>query len=106
MNQTLNNLENAQSNLSAAQTALNKANDDATAANKAVKAQQLILDTLKESKSKADAQVTNASEELKKAEAELAAEQSKLKDAKARLDAFIRKKLKTVIKKLLMLKIL
>lgn len=91
LNQTLNNLENAQSNLSAAQTALNKANDDATAANKAVKAQQLILDTLKESKSKADAQVTNASEELKKAEAELAAEQSKLKDAKARLDAFNKK---------------
>ena len=91
MNQTLNNLENAQSNLSAAQTALNKANDDVTAANKAVKAQQLILDTLKESKSKADAQVTNASEELKKAEAELAAEQSKLKDAKARLDAFNKK---------------
>ena len=91
LNQTLNNLENAQSNLSAAQTALNKANDDVTAANKAVKAQQLILDTLKESKSKADAQVTNASEELKKAEAELAAEQSKLKDAKARLDAFNKK---------------
>ena len=91
LNQTLNNLENAQSNLSAAQTALNKANDDVTAANKAVKAQQLILDTLKESKSKADAQVTNVSEELKKAEAELAAEQSKLKDAKARLDAFNKK---------------
>ena len=91
LNQALNNLENAQSNLSAAQTAFNKANDDVTAANKAVKAQQLILDTLKESKSKADAQVTNASEELKKAEAELAAEQSKLEDAKARLDAFNKK---------------
>lgn len=91
LNQTLNNLENAQSNLSAAQTALNKANDDVTAANKAVKAQQLILDTLKESRSKADVQVTNASEELKKAEAELAAEQSKLEDAKARLDAFNKK---------------
>ena len=91
MNQALNNLENAQSNLSAAQTAFNKANDDVTAANKAVKAQQLILDTLKESKSKADAQVTNAAEELKKAEAELAAEQSKLEDAKARLDAFNKK---------------
>ena len=91
LNQALNNLENAQSNLSTAQTAFNKANDDVTAANKAVKAQQLILDTLKESKSKADAQVTNASEELKKAEAELAAEQSKLEDAKARLDAFNKK---------------
>lgn len=91
LNQALNNLENAQSNLSAAQTAFNKANDDVTAANKAVKAQQLILDTLKESKSKADAQVTNASEELKKAKAELAAEQSKLEDAKARLDAFNKK---------------
>ena len=91
LNQTLNNLENAQSKLSAAQTALNKANDDVTAANKAVKVQQLILDTLKESKAKADAQVTNASEELKKAEAELAAEQSKLEDAKARLDAFNKK---------------
>lgn len=91
LNQTLNNLENSQSNLSAAQTALNKANDDVTVANKAVKAQQLILDTLKESKAKADAQVTNASEELKKAEAELGAEQSKLEAAKARLDAFNKK---------------